>query len=445
VRLVLGKESEILHAIERHYDTTVAKILQDLQADDDEGEKGEEYFIHDLQEKASEPTLINLVNLIISQAIQDGASDIHIEPFEREMKVKYRIDGILHEIAPPPKNLQPAIVSRIKIMAGMDIAKRHVPQDGHIRINLTEAQVDIRVATIPTIFGESVVLRLLNKSTTHLSLEEIGFGVDTFRRFNLLLERAYGIVLVCGPTGCGKTTTLYGALSRIYTSEKKIITIEDPVEYQLDGVNQIPVRETRGVSFASGLRAILRQDPDILMVGEIRDLETAEIAIRGALTGHLIFSTLHTNDAASAITRLLDMGVEPYLIASSLQGVLAQRLVRRLCDCCRVPVRPDPMIVAQFDKTAQDVEGVMFYEAVGCEVCKGRGYSGRIAVAELLLMNAELQRAILSQESSQAIKSLALGTMQTMREDGWNKVCRGITSVDDILRQSQRDDIESEV
>jgi len=444
VRPVLSPESEILRAIEKYYDVTVEKILEDLTADGNGEVASEEYFIHDLQEKASEPTLINLVNLIISQAIHDGASDIHIEPFEREMKVKYRVDGILHEIAPPPKNLQPAIVSRVKIMAGMDIAKRHVPQDGHIRINLPDAKVDIRVNTVPTIFGESLVLRLLNKTATQISLEELGFSANTYRRYKLLLDRTYGIVLVCGPTGCGKTTTLYASLCKIYTPEKKIITIEDPVEYQLTGINQIPVREGRGVSFATGLRAILRQDPDILMVGEIRDLETAEIAIRGALTGHLIFSTLHTNDAASAVTRLLDMGVESFLIASSLQGVVAQRLVRRLCRKCREPVRPDPVLLAQFDRTKADIDDFTFYRAAGCDACKGRGYSGRVALAELLLMSEKLQQAILNREPSHAIKALARATMRTIREEGWDKICQGVTSFEDVLRQTQRDEVEEE-
>jgi len=445
VQQVLCSEREILHAIEKHYDVTVEKILADLGPEDEAGAENGEYFIHDLQEKASEPTLINLVNLVISEAIQDGASDIHVDPFEHEMKLKYRIDGILHEIPPPPKHLQPAIVSRIKIMAGMDIAKRHIPQDGHIRINHANAQVDIRVATIPTIFGESVVMRLLNKTATQITLEELGFAPETYRRFSLLLERSFGIVLVCGPTGCGKTTTLYAALTKIYTPEKKIITIEDPVEYQLEGVNQIPVRENRGVSFASGLRSILRHDPDILMVGEIRDLETAEIAVRGALTGHLIFSTLHTNDAASAVTRLLDMGVEPFLIASSLQGVAAQRLVRRLCPHCRVPMRPGPAMLSQFGHTEEEVKGITFYAAKGCEKCKGWGYSGRVAVAELLIINEPMQRAVLERGSSQIIKQLAVGTMETIREDGWNKICQGITTFDDVMRQTQRDQVEDGV
>ena len=443
IQPVLSREGDILQAIEKRYDATVERILHGLSTEAGDADDTEEYFIHDLEEKASEPTLINLVNLILTEAIRGGASDVHIEPFEHEMKVKYRIDGILREIAPPPKNLQPAIVSRVKIMAGMDIAKRHVPQDGHIRINLVEAQVDIRVSTIPTIFGESVVMRLLNKTATQISLEELGFSTEAYERFCILLERSFGIVLVCGPTGCGKTTTLYAALTKMYTPEKKFITIEDPVEYQLTGVNQIAVQEARGMTFAAGLRSILRQDPDVLMVGEIRDLETAEIAIRGALTGHLIFSTLHTNDAASAVTRLLDMGVEPFLIASSLQGAAAQRLVRRLCAKCREPFDPDPVMLAQFGKAPADLEGATMYRAAGCEACNGWGYSGRIATAELLLMNQQLQSSILQREDSNRIKSLARSSMRTMREEGWEKLKLGLTTFEDVLRQTQRDEIEA--
>lgn len=441
---VLCSEEEILRAIERNYNVTVEKMLAGLTSQQEGEGESEEYFIHDLQERAKEPTLVNLVNLIISQAVENGATDIHVEPFEREMKIKYRIDGILHEMPPPPKNLQASIVSRLKIMAGMDIAKRHIPQDGHIRINLQKFHVDIRIATIPTIFGEGVVMRLFKKDALDLRLVDLGLASDTLRRFEILLTRAYGIILVCGPTGSGKTTTLYAALNKLYTPEKKIITLEDPVEYQLNGINQIPIRPARGLTFASGLRAIVRQDPDILMVGEIRDTETVEIAVRSALTGHLIFSTLHTNDAPSAITRLLDMGVEPYLIASSLQGVLAQRLVRKLCPNCREETRPGSAMLAQFGKTERDIVGVKIYAAAGCEMCHGRGYMGRIGIFELLLMNEELQKQILSHGSSQTIRKVASGLMTTMREDGWQKIRQGMTTIEEVLRHTQRDQVEEE-
>ncbi|MDK2971841.1 MAG: type pilus assembly protein PilB [Candidatus Sumerlaeota bacterium] len=439
VRPVLARRKDLLAALEEHYDVTVEKLVAGMRKDNDDAPAQEEYFIHDLQEKASEPTLINLVNLIISEAIEEGASDIHVEPFEREMRIKYRVDGILQEVPPPPKHLQPAIVSRIKIMAGMDIAKRHVPQDGYIRINMPSGQVDIRVATVPTIFGEGVVMRLLNKTSILLSMEELGLQDETRARFEPMMNRSFGIVLVCGPTGSGKTTTLYAVLNHIFTPEKKIITIEDPVEYQLDGINQIPVRPARGVTFATGLRSILRLDPDILLVGEIRDVETAEIAIRSALTGHLIFSTLHTNDAASAVTRLLDMGVEPYLIASSLQGVLAQRLVRRLCPACRQPFEPDEELFAQFGKTREDAAGAAFCRPVGCEACKERGYVGRMGIFELLEIDDDLRHLIVKSESSHLIKDAAKGRMTTMREDGWRKIASATTTFAEVLRQTQRD------
>lgn len=442
VEPVLALESEILITIETSYGITVQNLLSGLSAEEEEDDDSDEYFIHDLEEKASEPTVINLMNLLIAEAIEEEASDIHIEPFEKEMKVKYRVDGILHEMAPPPKHLQPALVSRVKIMAGMDIAKRHIPQDGHIQINLPKAKVDIRVSTIPTVFGESVVMRLLNRSAAKISLEELGYSPETYERYQQLLTRSFGIILVCGPTGSGKTTTLYAALDKIYTPHKKIITIEDPVEYQINGINQVPVRASRGMTFAAGLRSILRQDPDILMVGEIRDLETAEIAIRGALTGHLIFSTLHTNDAASAITRLLDMGVEPFLIASSLQGILAQRLVRKLCPHCRKPFQPSTALLNQFDRKAEDVRDITFYEPAGCDMCKGRGYAGRVAISELLMVNSKLQEAVLERQSSHIIKKLARHKMITIREDGWGKICSGITSFEDVLRQTQKDSLD---
>lgn len=445
VKFVLISEMEVMEALEKYDDASVQKMLKDLSDEVEDGGAQTEFFIHDLQEKASEPTLINLVNLIISEAIQQGASDIHIEPFELEMKVKYRVDGILQEMPPPPKNLQPAIVSRIKIMAGMDIAKRHIPQDGYIRINLAKAQVDIRVATVPTIFGEGVVMRLLNKNAILISMEELGFGPKAFARFAPLLERTYGIILVCGPTGSGKTTTLYAVLNKIFTPEKKIITIEDPVEYQLTGVNQIPVRPGRGVTFATGLRSVLRLDPDILLVGEIRDVETAEIAIRSALTGHLIFSTLHTNDAASAVTRLMDMGVEPYLIASALQGILGQRLIRKVCKRCRDPFTPSDAELAQFEKKRADAEGGTFYHAAGCEHCKGRGYSGRMGIFELLLMSEELRQMVINREGSHTIKAAAMKSMTTMREDGWEKIKAGETTFEEVLRQTQREQAADDV
>lgn len=442
VKAKLCQRSELLEAIEHFYDVTMESMLEGMN-EESAGDNSEEYHIHDLEEQASEPTLINLVNLIISKAIEDGVSDIHIEPYEKEMKVKYRVDGILQEIPPPPRRLQPAIVSRIKIMAGLDIAKRHIPQDGFIRINVQKQQVDIRVATVPTIFGEGVVMRLLNKSAILLSIEQLGFSPSLLHRFEPMLTKSYGMNLVTGPTGSGKTTTLYAVLNRIFTPEKKIITIEDPVEYQLTGVNQIPVRPQRGVTFASGLRSVLRLDPDILLVGEIRDVDTAEIAIRSALTGHLIFSTLHTNDSASAITRLMDMGVEPFLIASSLLSVLAQRLVRKVCPHCATPYDPPAQLLSQLDKTPADCEGAKFVHANACEHCAQRGYQGRLGLFELLTINDELRQMIVNREASVAIKNAALKEMKTMREDGWEKLVAGVTTFEEVLRVTQRDYAEN--
>ncbi len=439
VRLAIAPESEVIHQLHELYGVTVEGMIAGLSGAAGDMHEDQEIYIHDLRTMAEEPTLVNLVNVIISDAIAERASDIHVEPFENELKIKYRIDGQLQEMPPPPKKFQSAIVSRIKIMAGLDIAERYLPQDGQIRVNLANARVDIRVSTVPTVFGESVVLRLLNKDEALLNLTRLGMSEPTRDRFSQLLTRSFGIILVCGPTGSGKTTTLYSALLQVYSPAKKIITIEDPVEYQIQGINQIPVRPKRGLTFASGLRSILRQDPDIIMVGEVRDRETADIAIRAALTGHLVFSTLHTNDAPGAVTRLLDMGVEPFLIASSLQGVLGQRLVRRLCAGCRRPVRPDPDLRAQFES---DLMPETIYEAGGCESCRGTGYSGRLGIFELLRMSEQLHDLILHAENSSQVKKLARTTMTTMLQDGWEKICAGQTTVQEIIKVTQAEQLE---
>src|SRR5213079_462006 len=371
------------------------------------GPNGEGKNLHDIEVMANEPTVINLVNLIISTALRERASDIHLVPFEGLLQLRYRIDGLLQEKSPPPKPLHAALVSRIKIMAEMNIAERFMPQDGHIQIHHRGARVDIRVGTMPTIYGESLVLRLLEKDTKLLSLQELGLDPDRARVMQGLVEKPHGLFLATGPTGSGKTTTLYSILQGIYTPELKILTIEDPVEYELPGVAQIPVRPSRNFTFANGLRAILRQDPDVVMVGEIRDSETAEIAIRAALTGHQVFSTLHTNDATGAVTRLLDMGVEAFLISSSLEGVLAQRLVRRICTHCKSEC---PVSAAVRDRMetlgGHHVEGV-FYHGTGCEECRGTGYRGRIGIFELLAVNGELRELILQRRSSAELRSAA--------------------------------------
>jgi type II secretory ATPase GspE/PulE/Tfp pilus assembly ATPase PilB-like protein len=398
--------------------------------------------LHDIEVMANEPSVINLVNVIISTALRERASDIHLVPFEQTVQLRYRVDGLLQEKPPPPKQLHAALVSRIKIMADMNIAERYMPQDGHIQINHRGVRVDIRVGTLPTIYGEGVVLRLLEKTSKLLTAEELGLDPARSALLSRLVEKPHGLFLTTGPTGSGKTTTLYAILQRIYTPEKKIVTIEDPVEYELPGVAQIPVRPSRNFSFANGLRSILRQDPDVVMVGEIRDSETAEIAIRAALTGHQVFSTLHTNDSTGAVTRLLDMGVEAYLISSSLEGVLAQRLVRRICSECRVEAPVSPALRSRLESLgAQQLEG-KFYRGNGCEECRGTGYRGRIGIFELLPIDAEFRELVLQKRSSAKLKAAAQRTMITMHQDALQKAAAGITSLEEILRVSSGDLLE---
>ena len=442
VKPVLAKEKEITARIEALFG---AAMLPDSAlssgAREIEGAVDEEDVAH-LRDMASEVPVIRMVNQLLVRALENRASDVHIEPFENLLKVRYRIDGILHEVEAPPRELKAAVVSRLKILAQLNIAERRLPQDGRIKIRLAGKDVDLRIATVPTLYGESVVIRLLERSQIFTALDTLGFPPAPLQDFNVMITKPHGMILVTGPTGSGKTTTLYGALEKINDPGKKIITIEDPVEYQLSGVNQIQVKPQIGLSFANGLRAIVRQDPDIIMVGEIRDAETAEIAVQAALTGHLVFSTLHTNDAAGAISRLLEMGVQDYLLASSLLGVLGQRLVRQLCLKCRKEV---PFTVAvdrelewgatstlQFDQTT--------WEAVGCDACAGTGYRGRIGIFELLPASAEICRIIVQRADASSIRSLAMQQgMRLLREDGWDKVYRGITTMAEVVRVTREE------
>ena len=405
IRLLSGLEvfehdtqaAELMEKIAECYQVTVEQMIENLHPD--RGAAAEGKNLHDIEVMANEPTVINLVNLIISTALRERASDIHLLPFEETLQLRYRVDGLLQEKPPPPKNLHAALVSRIKIMADMNIAERFMPQDGHIEINHRGARVDIRVGTMPTIYGESLVMRLLEKNTKMLTPMELGLDKERADLMARLVEKPHGLFLATGPTGSGKTTTLYSILQGIYAPEKKILTIEDPVEYELAGVAQIPVRPSRNFTFATGLRAILRQDPDVIMVGEIRDSETADIAIRAALTGHQVFSTLHTNDSTGAVTRLIDMGVEAFLISSSLEGVLAQRLLRRICPKCKEEAPVAPGVRDKLHAMgARRVEGV-FYRGAGCEECRGLGYRGRIGIFELLVVDAELRELILQKRS----------------------------------------------
>jgi len=430
-------ENDLLEAARRSYGSSVARMIADLDVASRGADADDDELTLQLQQMAREPSVVNLVNLVILEAIEARASDIHVEPFEKALKVKYRIDGMLHEMSPPPKRLQPAIASRIKIMAGMNIAERFVPQDGHISFAAPKGKIDIRVATVPTIFGECVVMRILDRSSAIIEMEQLGLSQSCLKQFSYLLERPHGVILVTGPTGSGKTTTLYAALTRIYSPEKKIITIEDPVEYQLEGVNQIPVNRKRGMDFAGGLRAIVRQDPDIIMVGEVRDRETADIAIRSALTGHLVFSTLHTNDAPGAVTRLVDMGVEPYLLASSMEGVLAQRLVRTICPHCRAPHRPDEQVLQRIGHRPGNGAGGAFFHGTGCRSCRQTGYIGRTGIFELLRLTPAVRQAITRRASAGEIAAIAPADHQPMREDGYRKAADGITTLEEVLRVTQ--------
>jgi general secretion pathway protein E len=414
----------------------INKIVEDM------GEKGVEFVreeeedVGHLKDLASEAPIIRLVNLLITRAVESRASDIHIEPFEDELNVRYRIDGVLHETESVPKKLQAAIVSRIKIMAKLNIAERRLPQDGRIRLKVGPIEVDLRVSTIPILHGESVVMRILQKEGIVIDLDKLGFPARTLTVFNQLIRKPNGIFLVTGPTGSGKTTTLYGALDKINSPDKKIITVEDPIEYQLKGVNQIQVKAQIGLTFANTLRHIVRQDPDIIMIGEIRDLETAEIAIQSALTGHMVFSTLHTNDAPSSITRLLDMGVENFLLSSTIRGILAQRLVRYICPSCK---EPDTSSADREELAKLGFEtDVPLFRGAGCERCAYTGYYGRAGIFELLPIDEDIRKLILQASDSNQVRELARKNgMRTLLEDGAGKVKAGLTTLSEVLRVTQ--------
>ncbi len=443
VRILAGREHDILEAIDRHYGmgaTSMEKIIEDMESIPDYRMEEEENIDH-LRDLASEGPVIRLVNLIISRAIETRASDIHFEPFENQFRVRYRIDGVLHDVESPPKRLQAAIVSRLKIMAKLNIAERRLPQDGRIMLRVKGKEIDFRVSTIPTIHGESIVLRILDKGSIVLDIEKLGFPEDILTEFKEMIQRPHGIILVTGPTGSGKTTTLYCALEKINSPDKKIITVEDPVEYQLRGVNQIQVKPSIGLNFANALRSIVRQDPDVILIGEIRDAETADIAIHSALTGHLVFSTLHTNDAPSAITRLIDMGMEDYLLSSTIIGVLAQRLVRTACPHCRVSTEPNVAILKEMRGDGWDPSNLPLFDVKGCPNCSYTGYWGRTGIFEFFKVTEEIQRLILEKKGSHILKEVARKRgMRTLREDGWAKVRAGVTTVSEVLRVTQEEE-----
>ena len=441
IRLVISSEKQILQAIHFLYEQSTdspEEMIQSMDAETSDRVLHALEETEDLLDASTEAPVIRLVNLILFQAVKERASDIHIEPFQRELQVRYRIDGILYPRFNPPKRYQSAIVSRVKVMAKLDIAEKRLPQDGRIPIKVADKDIDIRVSIIPTTFGERVVLRLLDKSSLLLGLEEIGLYPDQLKSLEELIHRPNGMLLVTGPTGSGKTTTLYGALSRINSPDKNIITIEDPVEYQLWGIGQIQVTPKIGLTFAQGLRSVLRHDPDVILVGEIRDPETAEIAIQSALTGHLVFSTLHTNDAASAITRLVDMGIEPFLIASVLRAIVAQRLIRVICPQCKEKFLPALNPLGKTGLSQSDTEGRMTYRGRGCPSCSMTGYRGRTGIYEILVISEDIRSLIMKKADAKTLCTQAVQEgMMTLREDGARRVMAGTTTLEEVVRVTQ--------
>ncbi|MBE2212676.1 MAG: type II/IV secretion system protein, partial [Opitutaceae bacterium] len=423
VRLVVTDPETVDSLIAQFYgseDESIENLLTELGTGQVvPGTAEDQLTTEDIEAMASEAPIIRFVNLVLSQAIRDKASDIHFEPFETEFKIRYRIDGALYEMAPPPKNLALPIISRLKVVANLNIAERRVPQDGRIKLTVAGRPVDLRVSTLPTQFGESVVLRVLDRSVVQLDLENLGMPEDVFRSTQEIIRRPNGIVVVTGPTGSGKTTTLYSCLRAINTLDLKILTAEEPVEYDIEGIMQVGVNPQVGLTFASALRSFLRQDPDVIMVGEIRDLETAQIAVQASLTGHLVLSTLHTNDTAGAVTRLVDMGVEPFLISSALEAIVAQRLVRRICTECRTPFEPDASLLQQLGLASDDRHGRQFFYGRGCETCHDTGYRGRLGIFELLRMSDSLRELITKKAPALILRRKALEQgMRTLRDDG---------------------------
>ncbi|MBS1719505.1 MAG: Flp pilus assembly complex ATPase component TadA [Armatimonadetes bacterium] len=443
IRPVLADPQLIRDRIEEFF---LERILAGLPGNEEAAgaaaEIDENTDLADLTKMATETAVVQMVNLIFAQAVRDGASDIHIEPYEKDVKVRYRIDGMLGEMMRPPKRMQNAIISRIKILGEMNIAERRLPQDGRIKVTIAGRAIDIRVSIVPTVFGERCVMRILDKGTAMLGLPELGMQPDTLARFRKVINLPYGIILATGPTGSGKSTSLYASLQEIWKPSTNILTIEDPVEYQVGGIGQIQVRANIGLTFANGLRSIVRQDPDVIMVGEIRDHETAEIAIHAALTGHLVFSTLHTNDAPGAITRLIDMGVEPFLVASSLVGIVAQRLLRRNCPFCSEPFTPTEESLIAVGITAAEAANANFKKGKGCDKCQGSGFKGRQGLYELCTVDENIRRMTVERASSNVIKDYAVEAqgMRTLLGDGKLAILDGRTTAEEVLRVCQRED-----
>ncbi len=446
VRFVLSNEKEVVEALRKCYGTGAETIEQLLREGNFEVDVvGIEAKTGDLRDEALDASVIKFVNQILVEAIQERATDVHVEPFEDELRIRYRIDGFLYKVPTPPaiKHFQSAVVARIKIMADLNIAEKRLPQDGRIMIKVAGEEFDLRVSILPTPHGETVDLRILSRGSLFYSLEQLGLSGKNVEDLNALIKKPHGIIMVTGPTGSGKTTTMYACLNKINSLDRKIITIEDPIEYQMKGITQMQVQPKIGFTFATGLRSILRHDPNIIMVGEVRDAETAEITIRTALTGHLVFSSLHTNDAAGGVSRLLDIGIEPYLVSSSVLALVAQRLVRRICPDCRAEKRPDPLTLRQLGIEIE--EKVKFYQGEGCPKCKFTGYHGRTGIYEILLFREEIHNLVMKRAPASVIKQkgLSLG-MKTLRHDGWEKIKEGITTVDEVLRVTAEDAFSEE-
>lgn len=442
IKRVLTPKQEILSAINRLMDMkneSAKDIMEDMEEEDDEILRDLE-SIQDITLMETEAPIIRMVNRLMVQAYKERASDIHVEPYQTDVKVRYRIDGILHDVITLPKRIHSSVVSRIKIMASLNIAEKRLPQDGRIGIRLGDHSVDLRISVVPTVNGERVVMRILDKSSVLYGLEELGFYPDDLAIMERLIRQEHGIILVTGPTGSGKTTSLYSMLSKINSPDKNILTIEDPIEYQLKGIGQIPVNSKVGLTFASGLRSIVRQDPDVILVGEIRDLETAEIAIQAALTGHLVFSTLHTNDSSSAVTRLIDMGIEPFLVTSSVNAIVAQRLAREICSSCKQEYYPEDESLLEIGLSKEMLARDGFlHRGAGCSECLGTGYKGRTGLYEILLMNDIIKSTILKSSDSNIIKNAALQEgLHTLRQDGARKVEDGHTTIEEVLRVTQQ-------
>ncbi len=437
-------DPEVLDAaLMKYYDVepeSIGELINEIAGDEQLQaleNRGESIDLETIREAADSNPVKRLVNMVLLEAIRNRASDVHFEPFEDEFKMRYRIDGLLYEMLPPPKSIAVAIASRIKVMANLDIAERRLPQDGRIELLINDQPVDLRVSVLPTMFGESVVMRVLDRSNVSLDIERLGMREDDIRIFRQLIRRPNGIVIVTGPTGCGKTTTLYAALNELNTVDVKILTSEDPVEYDIDGLIQVQIKEDIGLTFARCLRHFLRQDPDKVLVGEIRDLETAEMAVQSSLTGHMVFTTLHTNDAPSSLARLLDLGLEPFLITATLEGIVAQRLVRTICPRCKEEFSPTEDMLMELNLTPEQVSGRTFYHGAGCEYCRGTGYSGRIAIFEIMLLDDELRELIMQRRSTNMIREAARKRgMRILRETGLLSIFDGQTTIEEIVSQT---------